>query len=225
VRRHVLFLTGLKGMPCGGGAHRDGRKGRSVLRQLGESTRTNARIAQRQKDGPGRMFPRHEVSGGNEMRSLAKMSAVVALCCGAAAGAWAAGGPGPMGPVVPSPQPYAAVAVPRAPLYFGMVSGLGPRRLKATMPARVLANHPYRLAASFRGLTQQVGQGALAPGDLTVTINGREVPVGPQWVDIAAGDRTPITGAEVPIVIEITVKGPAFYPAGRYGGNLVLSIR
>lgn len=159
------------------------------------------------------------------MRSLAKMSAVVALCCGAAVGAWAADGPGPMGPVVPSPKPFAAVAVPRGPLYFGMVSGLGPRRLRATMTARVLANHPYRLAAWFRGLSQQVGQGAVASGDLTVTINGKEVAIGTQWVDIAAGDRTPVTGVEVPIVIEITVKGPAFYPAGRYGGNLVLSIR
>jgi hypothetical protein len=159
------------------------------------------------------------------MRSLAKMSAVVALCWGVTASAWAAGGPRPMGPVVPSPQPFAAVAVPRAPLYFGMVSGLGPRRLRATMTVRVLANHPYRLAALFSGLTQQVGQGALAAGDLTVTINGMKVEVGTRWVDIATGDRTPVIGAEVPIVIEITVKGPAFYPAGRYGGNLVLSIR
>ena len=225
MRRHVLFLTGSNGMPRGGAVRRDSRKGRSVLRQPGESTRTDARTAQRQKDGSARVFPRHEGSGGNAMRSLAKISAVVALCCGATAGAWAAGGPGPMGPVVPAPRPYAAVAVPRAPLYFGMVSGPGLRRLRATMTVRVLANHPYRLAAFFEGLTQQVGQQALAAGDLTVTINGREVAVGTQWVDIVVGDRTPVTGAEVPIVIEITVKGPAFYPAGRYGGNLVLSIR
>jgi hypothetical protein len=39
---------------------------------------------------------------------------------------------------------------------------------------------------------------------------------------IASGDPTPGDGVEVPIVVEVTLKGSAFFPAGQYGGNLQL---
>jgi hypothetical protein len=105
-----------------------------------------------------------------------------------------------------------------------VVPGKGERQLQAETTARVLANHPFRLQASFAGLTQAAGQAAIPLQQMTVTINGKGVPVGTQRVQIAAGDRTTPDGVEVPIVIEVTLKGSTFYPAGRYSGNLVLAV-
>jgi len=90
--------------------------------------------------------------------------------------------------------------------------------------ARVLANHPFGLVASFGGLTQPAGQAAIPPQQMTVTINGKTIPVGTERVQIASGGPTPMDGVEVPITIEVTLKGSVFYPAGQYGGKLVLAV-
>jgi hypothetical protein len=114
--------------------------------------------------------------------------------------------------------------VPKEPLYFGTVIGSTPRRLKASTTARVLANRPFTVAATFQGLALDDGPVALPPQQITVTINGKKVLMGTQRVRIASGGPTSPQGVEVPIVIEIEVKGIGFNPAGRYGGNLALFI-
>jgi hypothetical protein len=43
-------------------------------------------------------------------------------------------------------------------------------------------------------------------------------------VVIATGGSTPAGGVDVPVVIEMEIKGVLSYPAGRYGGNLALII-
>jgi hypothetical protein len=110
-------------------------------------------------------------------------------------------------------------------LQFGKVSGPGAARLKAEVTARVVANCPFRLAASFQGFTQVAGKRtAIPPSQVVVKINGKEVPVGTDPVQIAAGGHTSPAGADVPVVIEMVVKGASSYPAGQYGGNLALSV-
>jgi hypothetical protein len=119
----------------------------------------------------------------------------------------------------------ALVSVPKTPLRFGKVSGPGPMRLKAETTARVVANCPFRLLATFEGLTEAAGKTvAISPSQITVTINGKEVPIGTERVQIAAGGPTPAGGAGIPVVIEMTVKGASSYPAGQYGGNLALTV-
>jgi hypothetical protein len=58
-----------------------------------------------------------------------------------------------------------------------------------------------------------------------VTINGKEVPVGTEVVEIATGGPTPPVGVDVPVVIEIQTSGAFTYPAGQYGGNLAITVR
>jgi hypothetical protein len=119
----------------------------------------------------------------------------------------------------------AVVSVPGTPLSFGVVSGPGPQRLKAEVTAHVVANCPFRLAASFQGLTAVAGQKTPIPAAwMVVTINGKDVPVGTNRVSIATGGPTPAAGVDVPVVIEMEIKGVSSYPAGKYGGNLVLSV-
>jgi hypothetical protein len=118
----------------------------------------------------------------------------------------------------------AAVKAPQAPLCFRVVPARGPRQIQAKTTARVLANHPFRLEASFAGLTQAAGWVAIPAQQMTVTINGKNVPIGTERVLIASGGATPGDGVEVPIVVDVTLKGSAFFPAGQYSGNLVLSV-
>ncbi len=175
-----------------------------------------------------------EVWGGDEMQNLAKMCATVVVCLGVTAGSvWAqdkflrtplGGGPaGTDGPKVEAYRPMAALVAPKTPLSFGMVTGMGPKQVKAQGTARVVANCPYRVMASFRGLTEPTGK-SIPSHTLTATINGKSVPIGKNFVEIAAGTVTPVNGVEFPIDVQVVMKGSGLYPAGRYGGDLVLRV-
>ena len=163
--------------------------------------------------------------GGNQMRNLAKIGVVVAICFAATIGARAQNRPGPSPQEMERSRPFASVSVPPKPLCLGMVSGRGPTRLKGDVTVHVVANRPFRLGASLERLTQGAGQAVIPPEEMVVTINGKEVTVGTSRVEIASGGPTPASGVDVPIVIEVGMKGPALYPAGQYGGNLALFIR
>ncbi len=183
--------------------------------------------------------------GGNRMRNLAKLCAVVALCLGLTGVVGAADRPRPglaraqtsrpstarMHPSKPSPVaghsgPVAVVSAPQTPLYFGKVAGGGPTRLKAETTVKVAANCPFHLMASFRGFVGgAVGNAAIPPKLTKVTINGKEVPVGTEFVEIATGGPTPPVGVDVPVVVELKTAGVLAYPAGQYGGNLAFTVR
>ena len=57
-----------------------------------------------------------------------------------------------------------------------------------------------------------------------VEINGQEVPVGTERVRIASLGPTNLAGVDVPIEFKVKVKGSPAYPAGRYCGNLVVTV-
>jgi hypothetical protein len=161
------------------------------------------------------------------MWNLAKICVIVAICLGATGGAGAATRPKGNAPLAGSFRPMAVVSVPNTPLEFGTISGPGPMRLKAEVTAHVVANCPFRLAASFQGLTEAAGKKmVIPPAQIAVTINGKELPVGTDCVQIATGGPTPPTGVNVPVVIEMVMKaGASLCRAGRYGGNLVLTVK
>lgn len=61
--------------------------------------------------------------------------------------------------------------------------------------------------------------------DLTVAINGKEVPVGTGRVAVAESPvPTPAGGVDVPLDLKLGVTGLVSYPAGRYGGALVIKV-
>lgn len=158
------------------------------------------------------------------MRNLLTICMAVVACLGATPGAWAANSPTPVPPVPIPVKPFATVSVPKTPLNFGEVPDSGGKRLTAKVVATVVANHPYRLAISFGGLTQGAGRPPIPASQMTVRINGIQVPIGTARVEIATGPVTPAGGVNVPITIDIQLKEALNCRAGRYGGSLTLSI-
>ena len=158
------------------------------------------------------------------MRNLATIGTVVAICLGAMPSVRAQDSPG-YPPQIDRLRPFASVWVPPRPLCLGMVSGRGLKRLKGSVTVSVVANRPFRLAASLDELARAAGGATIPIEQAVVTINGRPVTTGTERVEIASGGPTPMNGVDVPIVVEVGMKGPALYPAGQYGGNLTLFIR
>lgn len=159
---------------------------------------------------------RHEVTlGGNEMWNLAKTCVMVLACLVMVGNARA----------VDTSQPFVAVYSPRKPVYLGEAWGPGSKNLGARVTARVVANCPYHLEASFRGLRHETSRKTISPKHLSVAINGRRVPVGKGRVPIATSRTpTPVNGVDVPVELEVGVEGLSSYPAGRYHGILVITV-
>jgi hypothetical protein len=149
------------------------------------------------------------------MVNLAKSGAIIAACLLATTTASA----------IDMMQPFVSVTVSHEPLYLGEVYGPGVKELTAQSVARVVANCPYHIEASFQGLRHEQGGPAISPRHMTVAINGRRVPVGRERVPIATGRQaTSSRGVDVPIELQVGVSGLATYPAGRYAGTLVITV-
>ncbi len=148
------------------------------------------------------------------MRFLAKTCVIFAVCLVTTQGAKA----------IDWSEPFVAISVPRGSLYLGEVYESSVKDAVARVTARVVANCPYRVLASFNGLRHQVENVAISPSDLRVAINGQPVPVGTDRVPIATGVPTPRSGVNVPIELQVGVKTIQPYPAGRYGGALVITV-
>jgi hypothetical protein len=121
-------------------------------------------------------------------------------------------------------QPYVAVSIPNKPLYLGEVWGPGVKEVGAELTAHVVANCPYRIMASFEGLRHRKSRTQISAEDMTVAINGKEVPVGTKRVPVAVQGPTPRSGVSVPIDLQVGVTGLTTYPAGRYAGTLVITV-
>lgn len=121
-------------------------------------------------------------------------------------------------------QPFILLTLPRDPVHLGEVYGPDLRQMGARLTARVVANCPYHISASFNGLTHEGHRVTISPTHMTVMINGRSVPVGAQRVPIASEGPTPYSGVDVPIDLQVGVKAMNLYPAGRYRGSLVITV-
>jgi hypothetical protein len=121
--------------------------------------------------------------------------------------------------------PFVSVSLPKTPVYVGEVYGPGLHRVSGKLVARVTANCPYHIEASFQGLRHERGGGAISPKHLSVAINGKMVRVGTGRVPIADGSGpTSSNGVEVPVDLQLGVTGLTSYPAGRYSGALVITV-
>ena len=122
-------------------------------------------------------------------------------------------------------MPFVKISTSGKPLHLGTVWGPGLKQVGARFSARVVANCPYHLDASFGGLRHEAGKGAISPRHLSVMINGKAVPVGAGKVPIAHSYRpTSAGGVDVPVELQVGVRGLASYPAGRYNGILVITV-
>jgi hypothetical protein len=149
------------------------------------------------------------------MCNLAKICTVLAACLAVTGTASA------IDPLLP----FVKISVPQTPLRLGEVWGPDLNQVAGRVTARVVANCPYHLEASFQGLRHEKGRVAIAPKDMRVAINGRELAVGSGRVPIATSQTpTPYGGVDVPIELQVGIRGLASYPAGRYGGTLVITV-
>ena len=90
--------------------------------------------------------------------------------------------------------------------------------------ARVLANCPYHIEASFKGFKHEKGE-VMDPKYQLVSINGTEVPVGAGRAPIAQSSKpTPPTGCDVPVDFRVRLSGLPSWRAGRYNSVLVVTV-
>jgi len=121
-------------------------------------------------------------------------------------------------------KPFVAITMPGEPLDLGVIYESGVKEVVDRVDARVVANCPYRILASFDGLRHEVHNVAIAPKDLTASINGTQVPVGMNRVEIAADGPTPPKGVDVPVELRVGVRTIQSYPAGQYRGTIMITI-
>jgi hypothetical protein len=152
--------------------------------------------------------------GGDDMRILAKTCAILAVCLAMAEGAKA----------LDSSRPFVIVSIPDKPLNLGQVCGPNLKQVGAEVTAHVVANCPYVISASFTGLRHERRNVEISPQHLSAAINGKQLPIGGSGVVISAQGPTPRKGVDIPLELQVGVKTVASYPAGRYGGNLVIKV-
>jgi hypothetical protein len=115
--------------------------------------------------------------------------------------------------------------MPKEPLALGEVGNWLDHKFGAHLVAHVIANCPYHLSAGFQSLVHENSGVPIAPKDLSVTINGKQVPLGTARTCIVSSDKaTSAGGVDVPIDLEVRVASMISYPAGRYRGTLVIAV-
>lgn len=153
------------------------------------------------------------------MKHLAKTCVIVTAFLAVADAAWALDIP------VSMPEPFVSVSVQREPVNLGTVWGPGQYWVAAQLSARVVANCPYHVAASFETFRHVKGKAVIAAKDLTVAINNQEIPVGKGRATIASSSKpTSAAGTDVPLGLLVKVNGADRYPQGSYRGALVIVV-
>jgi hypothetical protein len=161
--------------------------------------------------------------GVTRMRNLAKTCLAVTACLAVAGVASAANEPAMM--PMDASVPFVSVSFQGEPANLGTLWGPGPRSVLVPLHARVVANCPYHVAASFRTFRHEQGKAVVSPKDLMVAINGQEIPVGNGRVSVAQSSKpTSLGGVEVPLNLLVKVKGLDRYHQGPYRGALVITV-
>ncbi|NLZ05540.1 MAG: hypothetical protein GXY19_10240 [Phycisphaerae bacterium] len=153
------------------------------------------------------------------MKNLAKTCVIVTAFLVVADAAWAVNIP------VSMPEPFVIVSVQREPADLGTVWGPGPYSVLTQLYARVVANCPYHVAASFRTFRHEKGKAVISAKDLSVAVNNKEIPVEKGRATVVSSSKpTSAAGVEVPLALLVKVTGANRYPQGSYRGALVITV-
>jgi hypothetical protein len=91
--------------------------------------------------------------------------------------------------------------------------------------AHVVANCPYHVAAFFESFRHVQGKAVMSPKDVSVAVNGMEIPVGKGQATVAHSSKpTSLGGVDVPLTLLVKLKGLNHYPQGPYRGALVIRV-
>jgi hypothetical protein len=149
------------------------------------------------------------------MMNLAKTFLIITACVTVADAA----------AVMNMPAPFVSVSFQGGPADLGTLWGPGPRSVQVQLKARVVANCPYHVAASFESLRHERGKAVVSGKDMSVMVNGQEVPIETGRVPVArSSSPTSSGGVDVPLDLLVKVRGMDRYPQGRYSGALVITV-
>jgi hypothetical protein len=155
------------------------------------------------------------------MRNLANVVLMIAIWLMAAGSVFAAV---PSGPEPARFVPFVKITPPEGALYLGNFWTTGTNETAGRTKVHVVANCPYQIQASLQGLKHVTGKSTMLPKHMTVTINGERARFGERVRIVQSGQPTPPTGVDVPVELKVAMSNMVLYPAGRYGGALVITI-
>lgn len=120
-------------------------------------------------------------------------------------------------------KPFVAMSITPDELDLGVVGQSGPDGLSGRLTARIVANCPYHVEASFAQFTGKGG--SILPEHTSMVINGKNVAVGGAAVSVASSSRpTPIKGVDVRVDLKVAVDRAFVYRAGAYEGTVTFTI-
>jgi len=129
-----------------------------------------------------------------------------------------------MVPVKPF-KPFVSISIKPDQLNLGTISTRTPGSLPAKLEAHIIANCPHQVRASFAPFTQKCGRVSIRPKDMSVEINGVDVPIARRTVPIIRSVRaTPKGGVDVPVDVKFSLANAVRYPAGPYEGALIFTV-
>jgi hypothetical protein len=160
--------------------------------------------------------------GGQRMKRLVVILLGAVVLLGLAGAGQARNFRGRAVPVYPV-GPFVAMSITPDGLDLGEVGRSGEDSLSGRLTARIVANCPYHVDASFEPFT---GKGGLIlPEHTSLLINGRNVAAGGAPVSIASSRKpTHMAGVDVPVDLKVRVDRAFLYRSGAYEGTVTFTI-
>jgi len=122
-------------------------------------------------------------------------------------------------------KPFVSISITPDKLYLGTILPMSLGSLPAKLEAHIVANCPHRVKASFTPFAQQRGRVSIRPEDMSVVINGVDVPIAGEKVPIISSvEPTPREGVDVPVDMKFSLANAVQYPAGPYEGTLIFTV-
>jgi len=120
-------------------------------------------------------------------------------------------------------EPFVSISFKPDMLDLGIIPHRG--SLLTKLEAHIVANCPHQVRASFEPFAQQRGRVSIRPEDMSVVINGVDVPVSRTAVPIISSVKpTPAGGVDVPVDMKFSLANSVRYPAGQYEGTLTFTV-
>jgi len=128
-------------------------------------------------------------------------------------------------PMVVPAKPFVSISVKPDKLDLGTIPTSCLGSSPAKLEAHIIANCPHQVRASLEPFEQKRSRVSIRPKDMSVIINGIDVPIAGAKVPIISSVKpTPRGGVDVPVDMKFSLANPLLYPAGPYEGVLIFTV-
>ena len=122
-------------------------------------------------------------------------------------------------------EPFVSVSIKPDKLELGTILPKTSGSLPGKLEAHILANCPHQVRVSFEPFAHQRGRIPIRPEDMSLVVNGVNVPMAGKKVTIITSMKpTPAGGVDIPVDINFTLANALRYPPGLYEGNLIFTV-